>query len=174
MIKAIPLSVLILILLVTVVGAQTDQNRPLPAAKSTAANGRRTFSERDFQNLRWLLGDWRGSEEDGKNPFYERYSFVGKDRIEMQSFKDAAMTQRGEEKSVTFLKNGSIYHQAGQAVWVADRLNKREISFVPEENAQISFSWKMESPDIWTATIRFADGDGRRVEKVYRLERIKR
>gem|GEM_PF-6916753 len=32
----------------------------------------------------------------------------------------------------------------------------------------------MESPDIWTATIRFADGDGRRVEKVYRLERIKR
>lgn len=130
------------------------------------------FTLQDFQNLRWLVGDWRGSEN-GKNDFYERYRFAGEDRIEMQSFKDRTMTEAGKDTSATFLKDGAIYHQVGRAVWVAERFSKTEIAFAPKESARNSFVWKSESPDVWTAKLNFKNREGQSVENVYRLERIK-
>lgn len=146
-------------------------NSQTSAPVSDSASAR--FSAAEFQNLRWIEGDWRGTEN-GQNPFYERYRFAGDNRIEMQSFKDAALTQAGDEKSVTVLKDGAIFHQAGRGVWTAGRLSKTEISFVPKENVRNTFVWKMESPDVWTAQINFTDRDGQPKQTVYRLERIKK
>jgi hypothetical protein len=131
------------------------------------------YSIADFQNRRWLEGDWHRTEN-GKNDFYERYRFAGEDRLEMQAFTDAMMTQRGNEKSDTFLKDGAIYHQAGRGVWIAERLSKNEIAFAPKENVRNSFIWKMQSPDVWTAEISFTGRDGQPKRTIYRLERIKK
>lgn len=130
------------------------------------------FTAAEFQSLRWLEGNWRGTEN-GQNPFYERYRFAGDDRLEMQSFKNPQMTEPGEDTSVTFFKDGAIYHQVGRAVWAAERLSKTEIAFAPKENARNSFVWKMESPDIWTAELIFTDRNGQTKKNVYRLERLK-
>jgi imidazolonepropionase-like amidohydrolase len=149
---------------------QQAKSNSTPDKQASAAQN---FSPKDFQSLRWLAGDWRGSEEDGKNPFYERYRFASEDRIEMQSFKDEAMTQPGSDQSVTFLKNGAIYHQVGRAVWIAERFNNNEIVFAPKENASNSFAWKKESTDVWTVKLSFKNREGQTVEKIYQMKRIR-
>ncbi len=53
-----------------------------------------------------------------------------------------------------------IYHQAGRGVWIANKLSKNEISFIPKENAGNSFVWRMESLDVWTAEINFTGRKG--------------
>jgi esterase/lipase len=148
-------------------------NNPQAAVAPVTNAADAKFSTAEVQNLRWIEGDWRGTEN-GQNPFYERYRFAGDDRIEMQSFKNEAMTEAGSDKSSTFFKEGAIYHQAGRGVWVAERTSKNEISFAPKENARNSFVWKMESPDVWTAEINFTGSDGQTKRTIYRLERIKK
>jgi hypothetical protein len=134
--------------------------------------GKTNFTKADFEKLRWLEGTWRGTDTDGKNQFYERYRLVDESKIETESLSDATLSKI-DERSATYLENGSIYHRDGDRLWTATKLDDSTIEFAPKEKAAHSFRWKKESADAWTATMIAKDAHGGTHETVYRLERIK-
>lgn len=134
--------------------------------------GKTNYTQADFEKLRWLEGSWRGADANGKNPFYERYRFVGDSKIETDSFSDSTFS-KVDNQSGTYLENGSIYHRSGNNLWTVTRLDDSTIEFSPQEKVANSFKWKKESADAWTARLTTKDASGGVTETLYRLERIK-
>jgi acetyl esterase/lipase len=129
-------------------------------------------SRSDFQKLRWLEGAWRGSDG-GQNAFYESYHFVSDTTIEIQYFgKDETLSQIKRKGSVS-LVNGTILHRDESGVWAATSIDDKSVHFAPRENADNSFSWEQESPDLWLARLEIPDPQGKQNEKVYRMDRVK-
>lgn len=139
------------------------------AGSSTGVND---FTKADFEKLRWLEGVWRGTDEKGQNPFFERYRFTGDGKIETDSFSDSSLSKIDSQSS-TYLENGEIVHKSGTMVWTASRLDDSMIEFAPKEKATNSFTWKKESADVWTARLAGKDAQGKPTETIYRMERIK-
>lgn len=133
---------------------------------------RRDFTKADLEKLRWIEGRWRGSDQKGQNPFFERYQFTSDSRIETTSFSDATFTKQGESGFVYF-ENGEIVHKGGEMVWAASKLNDSMVEFVPKQKATNSFVWQKESTDIWIARLVNTDSQGKTTETVYRMERVK-
>lgn len=99
----------------------------------------------DFQALRYLEGDWRGSGYEG-GPFYESYRFVNDSTIEMTAWTDSTMTV-AREQSQYLLRDGMIRTDKG-----ARLLN------VDEEGHHFqaaSYGWTFSpvSPDRWRARV---------------------
>ena len=69
------------------------------------------YSIADFQALRYLEGDWRGSGYEG-GPFYETYQFVNDSTIGMTAWTDSTMTT-AREQSQYMLRDGGIRTSKG-------------------------------------------------------------
>src|SRR5262249_856790 len=102
---------------------------------------RRDFTKADIEKLRWIEGRWRGGDQKGQNPFFERYQFTSDSRIETTSFPDTTFTKQGDSGFVYF-ENGEIIHKGGEMVWAASKLTDSMIEFVPKEKATNSFVWQ--------------------------------
>lgn len=129
-----------------------------------------TYAGADFQRLRWLEGRWQGRMED-ESLFYEQYRFVDDSTILMRSFKDSTFTQPTDSSRIT-LRGSTVASEAGPARWVAERLDTLGVEFAPDRGATNYFSWSKESPNAWTATLRWMDRDGRARRVAYALQRL--
>jgi hypothetical protein len=144
----------------------------LSCGQASNSTYKRDFAKADLEKLRWIEGDWRGSDAKGQNPFYERYRFNNDSKIETASFSDTTFTKINDSGTVYF-ENGEIIHKGGEMVWAASKLEEGMIEFVPKEKAMNSFVWQKESADVWTARLINKDAQGKLIETVYRMERIK-
>jgi hypothetical protein len=134
-------------------------------AESDAPPGHYTLN--DFQSLQWLEGDWEGSG--GQRPFFEGYESVNDSTIRIHYYADSTLSKDRGTGSV-YLSKGVIFHTADDGTWVAARFDSTGIYFVPHENAENSFRWRILSPDTWEAILRFKGGS----EARYVMSRIKK
>ncbi len=129
------------------------------------------YTAQDFGRLRWLEGSWRGRLPDG-GYFYERYRLVDDSTIAMRAFPDSLFARVTDSSNIT-LRGGTVAAEGG-ARWVATRLDSDAVDFASEGNASNNFTWKRDSPDRWTATLRSNDAQGRPRTTVYPMERVRR
>jgi hypothetical protein len=123
------------------------------------------FTESDFQSLRWLEGEWRGTG--GQRPFFEGYESLNDSTIRIHYYADSTRTSERGAGSV-YLSGGVIYHEADGGVWVAVQFDSTGIHFVPSEGAENGFRWTQTSPTTWEAVLHFRGGS----ETRYELSRI--
>ena len=129
------------------------------------------YSAQDFGRLRWLEGSWRGRLPDG-GYFYERYRLLDDSTIAMRAFPDSLFARVTDSSNIT-LRGGTVADEGGTR-WVATRLDPDAVDFASEGNASNNFTWKRDSPDRWTATLRSNDAQGRQRTTVYPMERVRR
>jgi hypothetical protein len=140
--------------------------------QAQSSGEQKEFSKADLHKLRWIEGTWRGSEN-GQGGFYERYRFADEDVLETESLGPDLTSPKTGDKGSVYISDGNILHRGGSMVWIATAVDDKSIHFAPKENASNSFSWEKESSDVWVARLKFNDSQGRPVEKVYRMERVK-
>ena len=104
-----------------------------------------SYSLDDFQALRYLEGDWRGSGYEG-GPFYETYRFVNDSTIEMTAWTDSSMTTP-REQSQYMLRDGVIGTDKGGRLVSVDQNGHRF------ETASYGWTLRQVSPDRWTAQV---------------------
>ena len=126
-----------------------ENERPRPAAQaSESAPGTQAAADHataDFQALRYLAGDWRGSGYAG-GPFYESYRFVDDSTIEMTAWTDSAMTSE-RKQSQYMLRDGVIRTSDGA------RLVRVDEDGHHFQGPSYRWTFKQLSPDRWTARV---------------------
>jgi hypothetical protein len=132
--------------------------------QSTNSTLNTSFTKSDFKKIQWLEGAWRGSGE-GVEPFFERYHFTNDNTIEVEFFSDAALKNLTKKETIT-LVDGEIRYGKSSAL----RLDDKSIDFVAKD---YSFSWETESADVWIARLYSPAPEGRKLTRLYRMERIK-
>lgn len=123
-----------------------------------------SFTKSDFKKIQWLEGAWRGSGE-GVEPFFETYHFTNDNTIEIEFFSDAALKNLTKKESITLVDGQIRYGKS-----TASRLDDKSIDFVAKD---YSFSWETESADVWIARLYSPTPEGRKLARLYRMERIK-
>jgi hypothetical protein len=119
-----------------------------------------------LNNLRWLEGSWRGSLPKG-GYFYERYAFVDDSTIAMRGFADSTFSAANDSASIV-LRAGKVYDRGASAEWVATHLDPTTIEFSPGRGASNSFTWRRDSKDAWTATLKPRNG----APTIYNMQRF--
>lgn len=143
----------------------------MKGAEGGTVMNEKEFSQSDFQKLRWIEGTWRGSDG-GKEFFYEGYRFLNETAIEIVFYTDASLTKISG-KGMVKLSEKAIINGDESSSWISTSLDERSVHFAPKRNVRNSFSWEKESADVWIARLIDTDAQGRRTEKVYRMERYK-
>jgi hypothetical protein len=142
-------------------------SRPATAQQQTPLR----VTAAQFRSLRWLEGRWRG-EAPGGPPFYESYVFLDDSTIATRTFADSAF-RRVSDSSEVRLRGGEVVNQSGQRRWAATAIDSTRIRFTPVAHAHNMLTWRRESADAWTATLRWPARVGRRTRTmVYRMGRI--
>lgn len=129
--------------------ADAENEPPVPdsrvdESRSGVADGARHTSA-DFQALRYLEGDWRGSGYEG-GPFYESYRFVNDSTIEMTAWTDSTMTT-AREHSQYMLRDGVIRTADGA------RLVRVDEDGHHFQAASYGWTFRQVGPDRWTARV---------------------
>jgi hypothetical protein len=157
--------------------AGVAQSSPPPQAAKAPQPARLTT--RQLAQLRWIVGDWRGSGTNGtvQSPFYERYRFVDDSTLLVESFADSTFglvteTARWE------LRGGRLANAGTGAQWVAVRLDSRGADFAPVARARNTFRWARAQgagarPAEWRATISPTENAAASAQKHYRMQRVR-
>jgi hypothetical protein len=124
-----------------------------------------------FRSLHWLEGRWRGARADGP-PFYESYAFLDDSTIAARTFADSGFSQATDSSEIR-LRGGEVVNQSGQRRWAATAVDSIRVRFTPVAHAHNMFTWRRESADTWTATLRWPAAVGRRTRTIVsRMGRI--
>lgn len=118
-----------------------------------------------LEPLRWLVGTWRGTEK-GEKWFFEGYEMVGDSLLRIRYFADSTTSVVADSGKV-YVRDDTIYHEAGGGIWRAVALDSVSVRFEPHQRVTNSFSWVREGHDAWVATLEMPG----RAPTVYRLER---
>jgi hypothetical protein len=110
-----------------------------------------TVSSAEFQQLRWLEGNWRGSGG-GFDQFYESYRWVDDSTIRKYDFPDSTLATPSDSSELT-LRNGVVRNGSPARSWVLSSLDSARAVFVPERNANNGFEWIHTAPGSWTARL---------------------
>ena len=110
-----------------------------------ACNGDAQHETSDFQTLRYLEGDWRGSGYEG-GLFYESYRFVNDSTIEMTAWTDSTMAVP-RDQSQYMLRDGVIRTSEGA------RLARADADGHHFQGSSSSWTFRSVSPDRWTAQV---------------------
>ncbi len=125
---------------------------------------------KQFAELKWIEGYWRGAAPDGP-PFHERYVFSDDSTISMYVYPDSTFTAPNDSARI-ILRGGVIRDSGRAASWVASRVDSTGLDFEPEWGATNTFTWAKDG-DSWTATIQSGSGASKAVA-VYRMRRVNR
>jgi hypothetical protein len=143
----------------------------LVAAPVSAQQAPLRVTATQFHALRWLEGRWRGERPDAA-PFYEEYVFLDDSTLATRTFADSAF-QRATDSSQVRLRGGEVVNQSGPRRWALSAIDSVRVRFTPVAHAHNAFTWRRESPDAWTATLRWPARIGRRTRTViYRMTRM--
>lgn len=136
-------------------GERTERTASDSAAPQVATA---QHTRSDFQALRYVEGDWRGSGYQG-GPFYETYRFVNDSTIEMIGWTDSTLTKQ-QEQSHYQLRDGVIGTDKGARLVKADSTG--------HHFQATSYAWTFTpvSADRWTARVG--------PSTLYTMDRIKR
>jgi len=141
---------------------------PPPPQSAPGQPARVTRAE--FQQLRWIVGDWRGSGP-GQAPFYERYRFVDDSTLVVDSFRDSTFAAVTESARFE-LRGGRLSGPEGR--WAASQLASRSVTFIPISRARNVFTWRYDSPDRWTALLSWPATDTQPARSAtYTMERVR-
>jgi hypothetical protein len=130
------------LLLVWGCGQDARTDRAQPAGSGTAAM---QYSLADFQALRYLEGDWRGSGYEG-GPFYETYRFADDSTIEMTAWTDSTMTVAQEHSQYLF-RDGVIRTSKGALLTSVDEDGHHF------ETSSYGWTFTPATPDRWNARV---------------------
>jgi hypothetical protein len=144
------------------------------AASCQPQTPKTSFTQADIDKIRWIEGKWRGVGADAGKPFYELYEFAADGKLENTSYGPDNTFTKIESSGSVYLENGEIIHKGGDWIWTASKISDSSIEFVPKEKATNSFVWKKENADTWVAVLANKNAEGKIVETVYRMERIKK
>jgi hypothetical protein len=89
----------------------------------------------------------------------------------MHAFSDSTLTQTSDSARIV-LRGGRIYNEGGDARLVATHIDSSGIHFAPERGASNRFTWTLQAPDSWTATLSPADQPNGSRTEVYLMERF--
>lgn len=132
-----------IVLVVCACARNGDSHRPANDSAAHLATSRHSLA--DFQALRYLDGDWRGSGYEG-GPFYETYRFVNDSTIEMTAWADSTRT-KAREQSQYHLRDGVIGTNKGARLVRADSTGHHF------QAASYAWTFTPVSPDRWTARV---------------------
>ena len=116
-------------------GSASDAQAPDTVRRSLA----------DFEALRYLEGDWRGSGYAG-GPFYESYHFVDDSTIQMTAWSDSTLTAPRERKHYQ-LRDGVIGTDDGARLVRIDTIGHHF------QRAASNWTFRSVSADRWTARV---------------------
>lgn len=121
-----------------------------------------------FQQLRWIDGQWRGSG--GAYPsFFEEYRFINDSTIRMRAFSDSTLRVVTDSSTIEF-RNGTIQSRSARSVYDAIELTATSIRFARRGATGGGHTFARVSTEEWTATLHPATSDGQAT--IYRMRRI--
>jgi len=147
----------------------------IPASSATAQASQKgqpktPFGPKDFSKLRWMEGTWKATSPSEKT-YYERFRFANDSTIEITFYGDSALSKETGNGKV-YLSVGRVYYSFGPGRWGATTVDSGGMYLVPQVNAQNSYAWAFQSPNLWTQTMR-TGFSGRERVIVYTLDRVK-
>jgi hypothetical protein len=158
---------------IAIIACSRGDSPPADTASSAKPLLPGMYSLDDFSRLRWLEGRWRGTTQDGTNPFYEEYRFLNDSTIAKYSFADSTFAKASDSSQVK-LRGGLIRDEGLTASWQVTRLDSAGADFAPDRGATNYFTWTPASPTSWTATLRWTDKQGRPQTVEYVLHKFAR
>jgi hypothetical protein len=152
--------ILFILLLTVACGAsqQTTSTKPL------------TLTSADLSKLRWIEGSWKGTGDIDK-PFYERYRFESDSVLVVEGYDDETFS-KPTDTSLFELKEGHFGSADESAKSAAIAFDENSITFNRTAKNSSTFQWKRESPDLWTAIIKWQANDGTAKQRIYKMERV--
>lgn len=124
----------------------------------------------DFRELRWIVGDWRGSGS-GQAAFFERYRFADDSTLVVDSFADSTFAAVTESARFE-LRAGRLLGGGGR--WAASQVGRRWVTFIPVSRARNVFTWRYDSRDRWTALLSWPATDTQPARMAtYVMERVR-
>lgn len=140
-------------------GQDEPAEQPVQASESaTPTPDTVRYTTADFQALRYLEGDWRGSGYEG-GLFYETYRFVNDSTIEMTAWTDSTMSA-ASDRSEYALRDGVI--RAGDGARLV-RVDDEGHHF---QGPSFGWTFRQVSSDRWTARVS--------ASTTYTMDRIRR
>lgn len=136
------------VLLCACSGDGRDEPAQQPAQASEAATQTSDavqYTIADFQALRYLEGDWRGSGYEG-GLFYESYRFVNDSTIEMTAWTDSTMTAASDRSE--YALRDRVIHAGDDARLV--RVDEEGHHF---QGPSSGWTFRQVSSDRWTARV---------------------
>ena len=127
------------------------------------------FAVGDLAKLRWLEGTWKATAPN-EATHYERYKFTNDSTIDITYSTDSTFARESGTGRV-YLSVGRVYHTLGPGRWGATTIDSSGVYFIPQVNANNTFSWSPSSADSWTATQKSGYSGHERVT-VFQLHRI--
>ncbi len=142
----------------------------IAACTSSPQSKPKPLTTTDLQKLHWIEGTWRGTGTD-QPPFFERYRFESDTRLAVDSFEDDKLS-KVTDSTIFELKDGEFGGGSEGSRYVATALNDNSITFIPVIKARNTFIWKRESPNSWTAILKWPASNGKPAgERTYNMER---
>jgi len=132
-----------LLFLLTLVGPQSQQ------ASHPAQDA---VTPRQFRQLTWLVGRWRGS---GRfvPAFYEQYRFRDDSTIAMTAFTDSTFQAETADSSTIELRGGRVRTRTASTIYEAVELSSTGVRFRRAGAADGGHRFDRVSGDEWKATL---------------------
>jgi hypothetical protein len=143
------------------------------AAKlDTAGKTQLVVGRDDFQQLRWIAGNWRG-ESESDPALYARYRFVDDSTLVSETFSDSKF--RTLKESLRFeLRNHRVTTRGGTAQWVMTSIDSGSAAFRHLAGTTDDFVWQRHDDNEWLAAFASPPGvDHPARTTTYHMKRVK-
>jgi len=141
----------------------------LLAVTACESQQRASVTRPQFQQLRWLVGVWRGSG--GAYPaFFEEYRLINDSTIRMRAFADSTLSVVSDSSTIAW-REGAVESRSARSVYDAIEVTPTSIRFARQGAERGGHTFTRVSTDEWTATLDPATPDGQ--PTVYVMRRLR-
>lgn len=133
------------------------------------APGQEPATQRQFQQLSWLVGRWRGSGT-ASPAFFEQYRFRDDSTIAMTAYADSTFAAETADSSVIELRNGRIQTRTARSTYEVIAFAPEQVRFRRVGATDGGHQFSRVSATEWSATL-YPRGAGRDTV-VFRMQRV--